>query len=111
MNQTQLDRIRTMERSFTEASAAVAHALSALEQYESSLAQLKALAEYCESPLWLADYDADHAGLLPAGMTRGVLSEDGLYDLLRDNDRLLSTMERLFRLSLRSQDRQGQDCP
>lgn len=114
MEHSQLDRIRAMELALNEASAAVAHAHAALAEYEGALAQLKSLADYYESPLWLSDYDADRSGLLPATLPRGVLSEDALYDLLCDNDRLLAAMERLSRASLRSRDRQarqGPDCP
>ena len=37
-----------------------------------------------DSGAWLRDYEADEAGLLPPGFRRGVLSEDGLYNLLAD---------------------------
>ena len=40
------------------------------------------LEAYYESPLWKADFAADEEGKFPAGMKRGVLSEDGVYDLL-----------------------------
>ena len=43
-----------------------------------------ALKEYYESGLWLSDYEADERGELPADLKRGVLSEDGLYNLLND---------------------------
>lgn len=43
---------------------------------------LAALAEYMDSGLWLSDYSWDAQGLLPEGLKRGVLSQDGLYDLL-----------------------------
>ena len=43
-----------------------------------------ALKEYYESGLWLSDYEADERGELPADLKRGVLSQDGLYNLLND---------------------------
>ena len=43
---------------------------------------IDALEAYYESPLWKADFAADEDGRFPAGMKRGVLSEDGVYDLL-----------------------------
>ena len=43
---------------------------------------LAALTGYCESGQWLADYEADKRGELPDDLKRGVLSQDGLYDLL-----------------------------
>lgn len=42
------------------------------------------LAAYLDSGKWLEDFELDEAGLLPRGLKRGVLSEDGLYDLLRE---------------------------
>ena len=48
--------------------------------------QIKTLRTYMESGQWLADYEADGRGEFPAGMKRGVLSQDGLYDLLAQID-------------------------
>ncbi|MDO4483624.1 MAG: DUF4298 domain-containing protein [Clostridia bacterium] len=49
------------------------------------LAQAKqTLTEYYESPLWMQDYQLDEQGLLPKDLRRGILSEDGLYNLLYD---------------------------
>lgn len=45
---------------------------------------LQELIEYYENGQWLADYEADEAGLLPRDLKRGVLSEDGVYNLLFD---------------------------
>lgn len=49
---------------------------------------LRQLAEYYSSPAWKLDFAADEAGLLPKDLKRGVLSEDGIYNLLEkfDND-------------------------
>jgi ATP-binding cassette subfamily B protein len=46
--------------------------------------QLRILEDYYENGLWRLDYEADEKGLLPRGLKRGVLSEDGLYNLLTD---------------------------
>ena len=43
---------------------------------------LKALSDYYGSPAWKRDFAADEAGHLPKDLKRGVLSEDGIYDLL-----------------------------
>ena len=54
-----------------------------MQQAESgSVDQLKALSEYDGSDAWKRDYAADEAGLLPKDLKRGVLSEDGIYNLL-----------------------------
>lgn len=59
------------------------------EAFERALAQpnaedIRALAAYADSGDWLRDYDADRAGRIPRDMKRGVLSQDGLYDLLTE---------------------------
>ena len=40
------------------------------------------LRDYYESGQWLLDYEADERGELPGGLKRGVLSQDGLWNLL-----------------------------
>ena len=50
--------------------------------YEQILPELKELETYYTSPEWKEDYEADEAGLLPEGLKRGVLSQDGISDLL-----------------------------
>ncbi len=50
--------------------------------YEEILPELKELDAYYTSPEWQEDYAADEAGLLPEGLKRGVLSQDGISDLL-----------------------------
>ena len=77
-----------MERGYDKAAAAVFALETAIEDFEAALPALRQLADYQESGAWLRDYAADEAGRLPADLTRGVLSEDGLYDLLRRADAL-----------------------
>ncbi|MBQ1257811.1 MAG: DUF4298 domain-containing protein, partial [Clostridia bacterium] len=36
-----------------------------------------------------ADYEADEKGLIPKTLKRGVLSEDGIYDLICDYEAIL----------------------
>ena len=42
----------------------------------------QALLDYYESGQWLKDYEADERGNLPRDLKRGVLSQDGLWELL-----------------------------
>jgi len=42
------------------------------------------LSDYLSSGEWLQDHDLDEQKLLPSTLKRGVLSEDGLYNLLCD---------------------------
>ena len=46
--------------------------------------EYEALKKYMDSGQWLKDFKADEKGKLPAGLKRGVLSEDGLYNLLEE---------------------------
>ena|GEM_PF-66916 len=43
---------------------------------------LRLLEDYYSSGQWLVDYEADEAGAYPPELKRGVLSQDGLYELL-----------------------------
>ena len=42
------------------------------------------LESYYTSEEWKRDFEADEARLLPEKLPRGVLSEDGLYELLEN---------------------------
>lgn len=72
-------RIRRMETIFDILLSADPSALRTDPLLASMLAELTA---YYESPQWLADYEADEQGLLPPDLKRGVLSQDGVYNLL-----------------------------
>lgn len=83
-NKEQIARIRLMERRLNQALAAVKRLDAALEKYEAAQEAIAALSEYYGSDLWKQDFAADEAGLLPEGLKRGVLSEDGIWNLLTD---------------------------
>lgn len=72
-----IDRITRMESVF-----------DALRADPSRADLLRELKEYYEGGQWLRDYEMDEAGLLPPDLKRGVLSQDGVYDLLEicDNE-------------------------
>ena len=44
--------------------------------------KVEILTDYMDNGQWLADYEADERGELPQDLKRGVLSEDGLYNLI-----------------------------
>ena len=62
-------------------------ALSELEEYQSEIKRLEA---YYTSDDWKKDYALDEAGELPPDLKRGVLSEDGIYNMLERNRDFLS---------------------
>ena len=92
-----IQRIQDMEQSLDLTTEAIHQLTAALEQYQTVLPQLEKLTTYMDSGQWLADYEADDAGEIPPDLKRGVLSQDALYDLLRQNRWLLDVMEELSR--------------
>ena len=74
-------RVTAMEARMDQAAEALAVMEAALPQYEAAQELLRQLGDYMEQD-WMADYEADEAGELPKDLKRGVLSQDGLYDLL-----------------------------
>ncbi len=60
--------------------------------------KVKALMEYYDSDLWKKDFADDEEGLLPKDLKRGVLSEDGIYNLLeawKERRKLMSRLKEL----------------
>ena len=89
----QIERIKWMEHRFNNALAAIkdgsAVSLKAVKEYVAELSK------YYGSELWKQDFAADErqrvgdgtlgmAGKLPPDLKRGVLSEDGIWNLLSD---------------------------
>lgn len=87
-----IERIQKMEQCFDEVREAVNALSDALDRYEEVQKTLIRLQEYLAGGQWLKDFEADEAGKLPKDLKRGVLSEDGLYDLLFVNRDLLSRL-------------------
>ena len=83
MEETRAQRVARMEACFDAVSEAVRgdphswHGDPVLGQ------MWQTLLAYYEDGRWLADFEADERGLLPPELKRGVLSEDGLYDLIQ----------------------------
>lgn len=90
MNQDLLTRVREMEERYDELTRVLAGLDEAISEYKTFKPDLQALREYMESGQWKQDFEADEAGQIPADVKRGVLSEDGLYDLLQGADKILS---------------------
>ena len=85
MNQMeQIERIKQMEMRMERAAKAVMELSAALENYEAVQEDIKVLESYYGSKEWKQDLADDEAGLLPADLNRGVLSEDGIWNLLED---------------------------
>lgn len=81
-NEHSVRRIREMEQILNEAMERIdqlEEAKKAFEQYQEEIQKLEA---YYGSEDWKKDFALDEAGALPTDLKRGVLSEDGVYNLL-----------------------------
>lgn len=92
-NKEQLRRIRQMERHLNRAASALKRLSSALDKYEEAKTDIAALASYYGSDDWKQDFADDEAGLLPKDLKRGVLSEDGIWNLLEAHRELQERMK------------------
>ena len=89
----QLQRIHKMERHLNRASAALKRLSSTLDKYDEAKADIAALASYYGSNDWKQDFADDEAGRLPKDLKRGVLSEDGIWNLLEAHRELQERMK------------------
>ena len=78
----QLARIKQMEQCLDNASVAVMQFSEALDKYVDAQEAIAKLGEYYGGEEWKQDFADDEAGRLPKDLKRGVLSEDGIWNLL-----------------------------
>ena len=80
-----------MEQRFNNALAAIkdgsADSLKAIKE------DVVELSKYYGSESWKLDFAADEAGKLPPDLKRGVLSEDGIWNLLSDYREIQKKMQ------------------
>ncbi|AMB99107.1 hypothetical protein AWM75_03415 [Aerococcus urinaehominis] len=91
-DQARIDRIKDLEAKADRLSQAIADLEGPLAAYLAVSAEGQELVDYYEGPLWQADWQADQDGQIPSDLKRGILSEDGLYNLLGENDQILADM-------------------
>ena len=80
----QIERIKQMELRMERAATAVMELSAALDKYETAQEDIKVLSDYYGSKGWKQDFADEEEGKLPADLKRGVLSEDGIWNLLED---------------------------
>ena len=76
----QIERIKKYESYFNEAQELLRHGENS-DRLKYLISELEA---YYESIKWRKDFENDESGLLPKKLPRGVLSEDGIYNLLEE---------------------------
>ena len=85
-----------MEQHLDRASQAVIRLSAALDDYAEAQEALRELETYYGSDDWKQDFADDEAGRLPQNLRRGVLSEDGIWNLLNDSRDLNTRMQEMI---------------
>ena len=97
----QIERIQHYETLLDRIAPVLENLEEALDAFEDIQEDVKELAAYYEDDDWREDFEADEAGKLPADLKRGVLSEDGIYDVLSGHYaltiRLLDTVSTILK--------------
>lgn len=96
-NSRSVKRIAEMEERFDSLQQSVRALEDALSLSQDFRDNYKALKKYMDSGKWQKDYEVDEKGGLPQDLKRGVLSQDGLYDLLQDASDLIDSLKDLTR--------------
>ena len=91
-----IERIKRMERHLDRASQAVMKLSAALDEYEAAQEAVRQLSAYYDSDDWKKDFADDEQGRLPKDLKRGVLSEDGIWNLLEDRREVNRRMQQLL---------------
>ena len=77
-----VNRIYQMEKYYDEVLLAIKNSPKSIIKDKELRKKIEVLKDYSDSGRWLKDYEADERGELPVDLKRGVLSQDGLYNLL-----------------------------
>ena len=80
-----ITRVTEMENNMKNAQNAILRLNTELSSFLEAQETLRHLDQYYQSKDWKEDFEADEAGLFPDDLPRGVLSEDGIYNLLEQN--------------------------
>lgn len=99
-NKEQLQRIQRFETLLDRADKANEILARALEAFEKAAPLCAELDEYLSGEDWKQDFEDDEAGRLPAELKRGVLSEDGIFNVLEERRQLMAEMLELVARSL-----------
>ena len=84
--------IQRMESIMAQQEKLLNHLEEVLEAFENNQLDYQKLLEYYYSEKYLLDLQADANNLLPDDLHRGVLSEDGIYNLYLDTQNIAIRM-------------------
>lgn len=92
----QIERIRHFEEILNEVKGVLEKLEGALDAYEAVRPKIAELEKYYTGTDWKKDFSASEKGKLPEGLLCGVLSEDGISDVLDDDVALKEKIRELF---------------
>ncbi|MBR5086445.1 MAG: DUF4298 domain-containing protein [Muribaculaceae bacterium] len=99
----QIERIKTMEEHLNKASQAVKALNDALDLYTDAMESIEIIDDYLVSDEWQQDYNDSEAGRLPKDLKCGVLSEDGIWNVVETNRELQAQMLEIVATHLRNE--------
>lgn len=99
----QIERIKVMEEHLNKASRAVKALSDALDLYAEAMESIETIDDYLCSDEWKQDFDDSEAGRLPKDLKCGVLSEDGIWDVVDTSRELNCQMLELIATHLRNE--------
>lgn len=77
-----IERVRSMEACYDALQVAADERPEQIHTDAALFALRQILLKYYNGGQWLADYELDEQGCFPSDLKRGVLSQDGVYNLL-----------------------------
>ena len=96
-----IERISHFEQLLDTVTPVLKDLETVLDRFDDIQEAVQELSAYYGSESWHADLAEDEAGNLPADLKRGVLSEDGIYDVLSEHYaltvRLLDTVSAILK--------------
>jgi hypothetical protein len=92
---TQIERILSYEKKFDKVQAAINNFNEAMKELTSLQETVQELDTYYKGDLWKKDFLDDENGKFPADLKRGILSDDGFFNLLDDYHELLKKVHNL----------------
>lgn len=98
----QIERIKTMEEHLDKASRAVKALSEALDLYTEAMESIETIDDYLVSDEWQQDFNDSEAGKLPKDLKCGVLSEDGIWDVVDSSRELNCQMLEIVSTMLRN---------
>ena len=85
----QIERIQDMDNRMRRAQVSLEQFQKMKGSFAELVKDMEVLSSYYDSDSWMNDYTADEEHRIPNTIRRGVLSQDGLYDLLTEYDAFL----------------------